>query len=222
MGKTWIDQFQSTHPVWGATFEWLEDWVKIRISIHAPRMGCDLPGSLRSCGSRHFNPRTPYGVRRRLPLRIVDRCPFQSTHPVWGATRQSTCCLHGADFNPRTPYGVRRVKLHAVHIGKNISIHAPRMGCDIDGTTALASPLHFNPRTPYGVRPLSRVLISATLLISIHAPRMGCDDSSVAVSQAQFKFQSTHPVWGATCPIGTSPIIHMGFQSTHPVWGATP
>ena len=35
--------------------------------------------------------------------------------------------------------------------------------------------------------------------ISIHAPRVGCDPSSGKDWPATSKFQSTHPVWGATC-----------------------
>ena len=38
------------------------DWY---ISIHAPLAGCDDRGSCNSGSRRYFNPRTPYGVRRR-------------------------------------------------------------------------------------------------------------------------------------------------------------
>ena len=61
-------------------------------------------------------------------------------------------------------------------IRRNISIHAPRAGCD-------------RPRTHGCVRGRR---------ISIHAPRAGCDvgaGSQLALSQ---QFQSTHPVRGAT------------------------
>ena len=34
------------------------------------------------------------------------------------------------------------------------------------------------------------------------------------------KFQSTHPVWGATCALPRQ-TRRRAFQSTHPVWGAT-
>ncbi len=57
-------EFQSTHPVRGATF--LADTTNIstHISIHAPREGCD------------------YLVKTKIPLIMT----FQSTHPVRGAT----------------------------------------------------------------------------------------------------------------------------------------
>ena len=34
--------FQSTHPVWGATFVSVHGAPHIAISIHAPRVGCDV------------------------------------------------------------------------------------------------------------------------------------------------------------------------------------
>ena len=59
--------FQFTHPVWGATLGVPRIAVAPRVSIHAPRVGCDY-------------------VRGAEPQR---QCRFQFTHPVWGAT-----CLH--------------------------------------------------------------------------------------------------------------------------------
>ena len=59
--------FQSTHPVWGATFHNSPKSTSgALISIHAPRVGCDAG---RGQGS---------GLQ----------WGFQSTHPVWGATNQ--------------------------------------------------------------------------------------------------------------------------------------
>ena len=57
-------QFQSTHPLRGAT-------------LH--RRGSTL-------ADVHFNPRTPCGVRRALLSRIIGARRFQSTHPLRGAT----------------------------------------------------------------------------------------------------------------------------------------
>ena len=80
------------------------------ISIHAPHAGCDSSWTAPPLFARHFNPRTPCGVRlpaRRRPSRYRG---FQSTHPMRGATISVTSIiaiyLH---FNPRTPCGVRRV-----------------------------------------------------------------------------------------------------------------
>ena len=110
------------------------DVVVVLISIHAPLAGCDRRGYPPQRPARHFNPRTPCGVRRR---------------------RMHTCTC-GRHFNPRTPCGVRLLGICATQkILRN-----------------------FNPRTPCGVRPTS------------------CERMTTMP-----KFQSTHPLRGATCPI---------------------
>ena len=81
-------RFQSTHPARGATPYWCvlarpafhfnprtprgvrqyagADLEAIeKISIHAPREGCDYYKSKRPSWSRYFNPRTPRGVRQQ-------------------------------------------------------------------------------------------------------------------------------------------------------------
>ena len=169
-------EFQSTHPMRGAT---RGDRVGERggaISIHAPHAGCDACNCVAASGwSCDFNPRTPCGVRQ---------------------TCRATTALH-ADFNPRTPCGVRpersalsmtmlAISIHAPHAGCDlekhpiesggitISIHAPHAGCDqsavSNGFNAIFQSTHpmrgatracavrrrhaddFNPRTPCGVR----------------------------------------------------------------------
>ena len=57
-----------------------------------------------------------------------------------------------------------------------ISIHAPRAGCDVP----------------------SSCVPTEELKISIHAPRAGCDMRVVREHSFYFRFQSTHPVRGAT------------------------
>ena len=56
--------------------------------------------------------------------------------------------------------------------------------------------------------------------ISIHAPRGGCDLYFAGNFNNSKKFQSTHPVGGAT-EGGVYTITLEAFQSTHPVGGAT-
>ena len=80
-----------------------------RISIHAPREGCDRLTGVRSRWTRDFNPRTPRGVRLDASGQEGSGLLFQSTHPARGATPQAVLILY----------------LDAV-----ISIHAPREGCD--------------------------------------------------------------------------------------------
>ena len=100
---------------------------------------------------------------------------FQSTHLVWGATSPLSNMVSTT----------------------SISIHAPRVRCDVRG-----------------------LLNHWKSFISIHAPRVRCDIWFRLSASTPCKFQSTHLVWGATsvkkivCPIKL-------FQSTHLVWGAT-
>ena len=101
---------------------------------------------------------------------------FQSTHPVRGAT-----AFRELDK------GV-----------KDISIHAPREGCDC---------LIVNKRVDIED-------------ISIHAPREGCDAPFSTICATESVFQSTHPVRGATGRFVGRDGIEV-FQSTHPVRGAT-
>ena len=126
------------------------------ISIHAPRVGCDVRPTLWSRPTSHFNPRTPCGVRQPLLPNRAKRTIFQSTHPVWGATLCDVL---------RRP--VRDISIHAPRVGCDqidkrtqqrwyISIHAPRVGCDCRGRYVRRSRNNFNPRTPCGVRPQSQ------------------------------------------------------------------
>ena len=78
-----------------------------------------------------------------------------------------------------------------------ISIHAPHAGCDTEARHERHE-----------------------LFISIHAPRAGCDLTSLRASSTPSKFQSTHPVRGAT-PNSQERAPSNTFQSTHPVRGAT-
>ena len=146
--------FQSTRPVWGATQAPRRQRPKLSISIHAPRVGRDQSKSVGNSKAVYFNPRAPCGARRggsanqthigvisihapRVGRDAVQMLPpqlqpqFQSTRPVWGATRngrwicrrcfrfQSTRPVWGAtqlhraaalplaNFNPRAPCGAR-------------------------------------------------------------------------------------------------------------------
>ena len=145
----------------------------------------------------HFNPRTPCGVRPLCCRTYCTTHPFQSTHPLRGATRgiplrchfdgfQSTHPLRGAtltainvlrddrDFNPRTPCGVR-------HLSNGQS----------------SSPCDFNPRTPCGVR--RDGILPARDRVNFN-PRTPCGVRLYEQYNRQNvpKFQSTHPLRGAT------------------------
>ena len=129
-------RFQFTHPGRGATQMPRQKRELTAVSIHAPREGCDnttrpvhactasfnsrTPGGVRrdltptSGGPRRFNSRTPGGVRLVCSQPLSWPSVFQFTHPGRGATlaKRPTQQIH------------------------DVSIHAPREGCDQSGQLA--------------------------------------------------------------------------------------
>ena len=151
--RVFSNQFQSTHPLRGATGTIQSRIGGTNISIHAPLAGCDHKNAPGTSGTRNFNPRTPCGVRQK----IFDAWRFKR------------------DFNPRTPCGVRLVRLQYRVAELEISIHAPLAGCDCFRPCLAAAPPDFNLRTPCGVRRVHGQLLINANLISIYAPLAGCD-----------------------------------------------
>ena len=98
-----------------------------KISIHAPRVGCDGPKNPPGYFVRYFNPRTPCGVRPGA---------------FWAA---QIIPIH---FNPRTPCGVRPAELEQANTLIGISIHAPRVGCDHQNKHCQGSQSEFQSTHP--------------------------------------------------------------------------
>ena len=184
------------------------------ISIHAPREGCDIIFITISFIRFYFNPRTPRGVRRLAKILAFKTSLFQSTHPARGATLiimiyfpfrifQSTHPARGAtsgsgsvgfhrDFNPRTPRGVRRC-LQGIYMGAgNISIHAPREGCDFFFHIVFPSPL-ISIHAPREGCDRRQGIPYRHHRISIHAPREGCDISTNTTVRALTDFNPRTP-----------------------------
>ena len=124
------------------------------VSIHAPREGCDARYRAKPPLASCFNSRTPGGVRPYVPLSWLVRIVFQFTHPGRGATFVGGLCPSlTLRFNSRTPGGVRLTAhlgfgygamFQFTHPGRgaarkpryftlilDVSIHAPREGCDV-------------------------------------------------------------------------------------------
>ena len=169
------------------------------ISIHAPLAGCDRRRD-RNVGYRlYFNPRTPCGVRLMANELPNGPLPFQSTHPLRGATLKNLhlqkvimISIHaplagcdGAIASPRVPSGIFQ------------STH-PLRGATQDYDLTVGKFIDFNPRTPCGVR----------------------RELSIFASWS-FVFQSTHPLRGATLVVADLAALVLLFQSTHPLRGAT-
>ena len=181
----WRRLFQSTHPVRGATSAAAANYEGYTISIHAPRAGCDIDKMIEKMEVKNFNPRTPCGVRRAERIRRYYREKISIHAPRAGCDRRRAAHLIPVrHFNPRTPCGVRPDRKPDVANQLSISIHAPRAGCDYKRQQRKFPRCDFNPRTPCGVRP-----------------------ASMAAMPAPLKFQSTHPVRGATTFLGACPVF---------------
>ena len=124
------------------------------ISIHAPLTGCDSTLPLRlmpftSFQSTHplrdatlfflqhyniiiyFNPRTPYGMRRKALRNRQQRRKISIHAPLTGCDAvYQALTTRTQYFNPRTPYGMRLVLCITLSASFIISIHAPLTGCD--------------------------------------------------------------------------------------------
>ena len=147
---------------------------------------------------------------------------FQFTHPGRGATGR-----------PHLPQGRGQVSIHAPregcdhawHIGLaphcEVSIHAPREGCD----TGLLSETHlrqgFNSRTPGGVRPPAPA-VGATMVNGFNSRTPGGVRPRLVQRTEQLPTVSIHaPREGCDLRQGCQREKGRGFQFTHPARGAT-
>ena len=125
-------QFQSTLPVGGATHAFCR-CIQIRnISIHAPRGGSDNSRCAWRAARESFQSTLPVGgATHAKDGENVIRVHFNPRSP-WGERLRIPGGQHGcSDFNPRSPWGERLVKAYCFRMMILISIHAPRGGSDI-------------------------------------------------------------------------------------------
>ena len=167
-----LAQFQFTHPGRGATTICPLGALIHTVSIHAPREGCDAHRQASFPLRCSFNSRTPGGVRLLNSEHSADTTSSFNSRTPGGVrhTLGASASRRRFRFNSRTPGGVRRVELLHVVQDVEVSIHAPREGCDRQ------SPVH--PRKSE---------------VSIHAPREGCDGRCTARSTRASSFNSRTP-----------------------------
>ena len=217
------DIFQSTHPLRGATIEAYVYACAMHISIHAPLAGCDSPNTpltnvqseeisihapLAGCDScaqgdnrrkHHFNPRTPCGVRRPPGNRRAERRNFNPRTPCGvRPLRDPRWLVHSGDFNPRTPCGVRPACRRCWSSTARFQSTHPLRGATGGRPAARGRCCYFNPRTPCGVR---RGPVSPCGPVSPYFnPRTPCGvrQSLWTAAAESCRFQSTHPLRGAT------------------------
>ena len=190
--------FQSTHPLRGATGRIRSPQRAIphfnprtpcgvrprvqraegRDGHFNPRTPCGvrLPRIIQDFGRQDFNPRTPCGVRLNNALSGYSFVPFQSTHPLRGATRTPLVQpIYDIDFNPRTPCGVRREWENLRSEPNIISIHAPLAGCDRKVCSRCGTVTSFQSTHPLRGATCGIAWRPDKPNISIHAPLAGCD-----------------------------------------------
>ena len=118
--------------MWGATLDALSNLNYMGISIHAPRVGSDVV--------KHHQADIRGTISIHAPRVGSDDCRatvgkkglgFQSTLPVWGATRPTESCGSTRAFQSTLPvWGATCNQAGMFKKLTFISIHAPRVGSD--------------------------------------------------------------------------------------------
>ena len=124
----------------------------MKISIHAPIVGCDQQCSPAPNRLDDFNPRTHRGVRLLFSQDLMTSYVFQSTHPSWGATISIAPYVEYDRFQSTHPSWGATIQAFKDGQLTNISIHAPIVGCDCIYCKGRTHRYYFNPRTHRGVR----------------------------------------------------------------------
>ena len=113
--------------------------VEVEFQFTHPGRGATPEFSLYSCFAPRFNSRTPGGVRPSSDMRDYGKVWFQFTHPGRGATVSYAWGRADAKFQFTHPG--RGATFQGIPQGfeLEVSIHAPREGCDIHGAPRLDS-----------------------------------------------------------------------------------
>ena len=150
-------EFQFTHPGRGAT---------TACPTRSPRLCC-------------FNSRTPGGVRPSSREDPQHSALFQFTHPGRGATVVPLYLRTLGTFQFTHPgRGATRRYISFIST-TDVSIHAPREGCDLLFRKPLKDAVLFQFTHPGRGATTSISVGILFSLVSIHAPREGCDASVV-------------------------------------------
>ena len=188
------------------------------ISIHAPLAGCDACFGFAEtffCISIH----APLAgcdvgmVAKLIAQYIISiHAPLAGCDGKYSGDRTVT-----TNFNPRTPCGVRRY-------GRVISppeqlYFNPRTPCGVRHNRRRKGHgrnNHFNPRTPCGVRRYFFVRVQYDIKFQSTHPLRGATRRPPRGGVQLFKFQSTHPLRGATHSRGRCPAARQDFNPRTP------
>ena len=197
--STYVELFQSTRPVWGATLK--GSVLKYDQLDFNPRAPC---GARLACAGRkyrrggNFNPRAPCGARQ--PRWNIDayihgisiHAPrVGRDHPELLGEHRPTISIHaprvGRDYTASwMGLAANKISIHAPRVGRDvfirasrtsaaISIHAPRVGRDENLIVTIDEPFISIHAPRVGRDRLGPRGLAAGTSISIHAPRVGRD-----------------------------------------------
>ena len=167
--------FQSTLPVWGATGYVETKDKQCVISIHAPRVGSDRIRNLLDLPVNDFNPRSPCGerlastFRMALPMMISIHAPRVGSDP-----RRLRPGLPARYFNPRSPWGERRTGTQWKHPAIQFQSTLPVWGAT-GCIPRRPLPVIFQSTLPVWGATIAPKIARPAKAISIHAPRVGSD-----------------------------------------------
>ena len=130
-----IEEFQSTPPAWGAT----------------------SAASRTVSAQDYFNPRSRMGSDVNIQAMVVE-LSISIHAPAWGATSmQEAMGLHKWIFQSTLPaWGATSAHQSEDDDEPHISIHAPRMGSDINRGIPPHAPRAFQSTPPHGERRICR------------------------------------------------------------------
>ena len=148
------ERFQSTLPVWGATFPW----------------------KLFHLSTRNFNPRSPCGERHEVVHQIPASSAISIHAPRVGSDKHIMVTTKQAMISIHAPRVGSDYLISPGHCpGDWISIHAPRVGSDRLRPDSVFLDLIFQSTLPVWGATKGVRAIPFHLPISIHAPRVGSD-----------------------------------------------
>ena len=187
-------QFQSTLPMWGATLRLAVVTQMYYISIHAPHVGSDIANIITANNSTNFNPRSPCGERHR-PKRLKPmKRKFQSTLPMWGATGSDIYVVRKlVKFQSTLPMWGATAPISGLSVGINISIHAPHVGSDLGGGQTTGKIIMISIHAPHVGSDKQTQRKNHHDAISIHAPHVGSDKSFQIKPRARNDFNPRSP-----------------------------
>ena len=218
--------------------------MKVRVSIHAPREGCDFGARLarmeasvfqfthpgRGATDRNIDPAKYGAFQFTHPGRGAtglapgggSRGAFQFTHPGRGATGyyEGKTCLWKS-FNSRTPGGVRLGSGNGGMERVGVSIHAPREGCDSQMYVTNVTQRQVSIHAPREGCDRRGERTQRRERVSIHAPREGCDATEAAPERPDKPVSIHAPREGCDGDRNIDPAKYGAFQFTHPGRGAT-